>query len=202
MVKRQPPPGISFQDWDATPNSVQTLVYTLLAAVEEMQQIVPQLQKQIEEQQKQLEQQQKRINQLEEQVGKNSRNSSQPPSSDAPNVKKPPPKAKGERKRGGQLGHKGRGRKLKPLEEVTRFVVSKPSECEKCGTLLLGEDRQPKRHQVCELPPIEPEIIEYQAHALTCLCCGYENRAPWPVEMPTGSFGPRTRVDWVSEWTL
>lgn len=193
MVKRQPPPGITTQDWDATPNSVQTLVYTLLVAVEEMQQIVPELQKQIKQQQTQIEQQQKRINQLEEQVGKNSRNSSKPPSSDPPNVKKPPPKAKGKRKRGGQPGHKGRGRKLKPPEEVTRFVVSKPSECNKCGTLLLGEDPQPNRHQVCELPPIEPEIIEYQAHALTCLCCGHENRAPWPVEMPTGSFGPRVQ---------
>ena len=78
MVKRQPPSGITPQDWDATPNSVQTLVYTLLAAVEEMQQVGTRLQKQIEQQQKQIEQQQKRINQLEEQVGKNSRNSSKP----------------------------------------------------------------------------------------------------------------------------
>ncbi|MCB0019500.1 MAG: hypothetical protein KDE09_17035, partial [Anaerolineales bacterium] len=83
MVKRQPPPGILNQDWEATPSSVQTLVYTLLAAVEEMQQLVPQLQKQ--------------IRQLEEQVGKNSRNSSKPPSSDPPHMKKAPPKAKGKR---------------------------------------------------------------------------------------------------------
>lgn len=193
MVKRTAPPGITTQDWDATPDSVQALVYTLLAAVEEMQQIVPQLQQQIEQQQKQIEQQQQRINQLEEQIGKNSRNSSKPPSSDPPNVKKPPPKEKGKQKQGAQPGHKGHGRKLKPPEEVTRFVVSKPSECEKCGTLLLGEDPQPNRRQVCELPPIEPEIIEYQAHALTCLCCGHKNRAPWPVEMPVGSFGPRVQ---------
>lgn len=193
MVKRQCPPSITIQDWKATPNSVQTLVETLLAAVAEMQQMMAELHKQIEEQQKQVEQQQKRINQLEEQVGRNSRNSSQPPSSDRPDVKKPPPKAKGEQKRGGQPGHKGQGRQLKPAEEVTRFVVSKPSQCEECGTLLLGEDPQPNRHQVCELPPIEPEIIEYQAHTLTCLCCGHQNRARWPAEMPTGSFGPRVQ---------
>lgn len=193
MIKRAAPPGITSQDWEATPDSVQTFIYTLLTAVEEMQQIVPQLQQQIERQQKQIEQQQKRINQLEEQIGKNSRNSSKPPSSDPPNVKKPPPKEKGKRKQGAQPGHKGHGRKLKPPEEVTRFVVSKPSECEKCGTLLLGEDLQPHRHQVCELPPIEPEIIEYQAHALTCLCCGHKNRAPWPGEMPAGSFGSRVQ---------
>lgn len=186
MAKRQPPSGITTPDWDATPTSVQALVYTLLAAVEGMQQVVPALQKQIE-------QQQKRISQLEEQVGQTSRNSSKPPSSDLPHVKKPPPKAKGKRRRGGQPGHKGHGRKLKPPEEVTRFVVSKPTECEGCGVLLLGEDPQPQRHQVCELPPIEPEIIEYQVHTLTCLCCGHKNRAPWPVEMPSGSFGPRVQ---------
>lgn len=186
MVKRQPPADIPKEDWEATPNRVQTLVYTLLAVVEEMQQAIGGLQKEIE-------QQQKRIGQLEEQVGKNSRNSSQPPSSDSPNVKKPPAKAKGKRLRGGQPGHKGHGRSLKPPEEVTRLVVSKPSECEACGTLLMGIDPEPQRHQVCELPPIKPEIIEYQAHALTCLCCGHTNRAPWPTEMPAGSFGPRVQ---------
>jgi transposase len=184
MVKRQPPSGITTQDWEKTPISVQALVYRLLAAVEEMKQVVPQLQEQ-------LEQQQKRINQLEEQVSKSSRNSSKPPSSDPPNVKKPPPKAKGKQQQGGQPGHKGYGRKLKPPEEVTRFVVSKPNQCQECGTLLMGTDQQPQRHQVCELPPIEPEIIEYQAHALTCLGCGHKNQAPFPAEMPTGSFGPR-----------
>jgi len=186
MAKRQPPPGITTQAWEATPNRVQALVYMLLAVVEKMQQIVPQLQKQIE-------QQQKRISQLEEQAGKNSRNSSKPPSSDPPHVKKSPPKARGKRPRGRQPGHKGHGRKLKPPEEVTRIVVSKPSQCQECETLLLGTGPHPRRHQVCELPPVEPEIIEYQAHTLTCLCYGYKNRAPWPAEMPTGSFGPRVQ---------
>jgi transposase len=81
MTNRQPPAGISTQDWDATPHSVKTLVYTLLATVDELQKTVSQLQT--------------RVTQLEEQVGQNSRNSSKPPSSDPPNVKKPPPKEKG-----------------------------------------------------------------------------------------------------------
>ena len=54
MTKRQPPPGISDQDWKATPPSVQTVVYTLLRVVDELQQVVAQSQK--------------RISQLEEQV--------------------------------------------------------------------------------------------------------------------------------------
>ncbi len=180
MVKRQPPPGLSPQDWDRTPASVQALVYTLTAAATELQQAIPKLQK--------------RIDQLEEQVGKNSRNSSKPPSSDPPTIKKPPPKEKGKRKQGGQPGHTGRGRKLKPPDEVSRFVIRKPTSCQECGTLLLGEDPQPRRHQVCELPPIVPEIIEYQVHTLHCQQCGQATSAEWPVDMPPGQFGPRVQA--------
>jgi transposase len=180
MVNRPPPPGISPQDWDATPESVQILVYTLLGTVVELQQVVGQLQE--------------RVRQLEEQVGKNSRNSSKPPSSDPPHVKKAPAKEKGKRKRGGQPGHEGHGRGLKPPEEVTHFKVSRPSSCEACGTLLLGEDPQPQRHQVCELSVIAPKIIEYQIHTLPCLQCGHETTGETPIGMPPGSFGPRVQA--------
>jgi transposase len=160
--------------------SVQILVYTLLATVAELQQVVGQLQE--------------RVRQLEEQVGKNSRNSSKPPSSDPPYVKKAPPKEKGKRKRGGQPGHEGHGRGLKPPEEVTHFKISRASSCEVCGTLLMGEDPQPQRHQVCELPEIKPEIIEYQIHTLACLQCGHERTGEKPIGMPPGSFGPRVQA--------
>lgn len=184
MSQRAAPAGISAKEWVVTPPSVQALVATLLAVGEEWQQVVS-------AQQAQVVQLQERIAQLEEQVGKNSRNSSKPPSSDPPGVKKPPPQEKGQRPQGGQAGHVGHGRSLKPASEVTRFVRSKPSSCQACGSLLLGEDPQPQRHQVCELPPIQPEIIEYQLHTLRCLHCGCQNRGEWPLGMPPGSFGPR-----------
>ena len=180
MSQRQPPAGIPSPDWDVTPDSVQRLVYTLLAAVGEMQTSIGQMQQ--------------RIKQLEEQVGKNSRNSSKPPSSDPPSVKKAPPKAASGRKQGGQPGHEGQGRSLKPPEAVKHFIVSKPISCQQCGSLLLGEDPQPQRHQVCELPPIEPEIIEYQLHTLRCLNGGQQTSADWPLGMPSGSFGPRVQA--------
>jgi len=180
MSQRQAPAGIPSQDWDSTPDSVQAFVYTLLAAVGGMQESISQMQG--------------RINQLEEQVGKNSRNSSKPPSSDPPHVKQAPPKEASGRKQGGQPGHEGRGRSLKPPEAVKDFIVSKPTSCQQCGSLLLGEDPQPQRHQVCELPPIEPEIIEYQRHTLRCLHCGHQTCADWPLGMPSGSFGPRVQA--------
>lgn len=60
--------------------------------------------------------------------------------------------------------------------------------------VVAGEDPQPQRHQVCELPPIEPEIIEYQVHTLRCLHSGQQNSADWPVGMPRGGFGPRVQA--------
>ncbi len=179
MEKRAAPSGISSNDWAVTPASVQGLVYELLAGMAGLQETMGKLQG--------------KVAQLEEQVGKNSQNSSKPPSSDGPGVKKPPPKASGQRRRGGQKGHVGKGRSLKAVAEVTRLVVSKPTSCQRCGTLLLGEDPQPQRHQVCEVPAIEPAIIEYQLHALTCGHCGQKNQGEWPLEMPPGSFGPRTQ---------
>ncbi len=104
MAQQEPPRGIPQQDWANTPKSVQILVETLLSMVGELQQTIPPLQK--------------RIDQLEEQLGKNSRNSSKLPSSDAPTHKKPPPKPQKERKRGGQVGHERHSRALKPVEEV------------------------------------------------------------------------------------
>lgn len=173
MDKKQPPTGISAADWQATPESVRQLVVGLLASVEQLQQAVAQ---------------------LREQVNKNSQNSSKPPSSDPPSVKRKPPAPKGQRKRGGQPGHGGKGRRLQPPDQVSRFVVSRPTACGACGTLLMGEDPAPSRHQVTELPRIEPEVVEYQVHCLRCLACGQETRGEWPSAMPTGCFGPRLQA--------
>ncbi|MBE7530688.1 MAG: hypothetical protein HS099_13265 [Ardenticatenaceae bacterium] len=77
---------------------------------------------------------------------------------------------------------------MKAAEQVSRFVISRPDMCTHCGALLLGYDPQPSRHQVTELPRIEPEVIEYQVHCLRCLACGQQTRGQWPADMPAGSF--------------
>lgn len=105
-----------------------------------------------------------------------------------------PKREQGTRPQGGQKGHKGRGRKLKPSASVDRVVISKPVMCQACGGLLLGEDPHPHRHQVTELPTLQPEVTEYQQHTLTCLACGTENQADWPPEMPLGGFGERIQA--------
>jgi transposase len=175
------------EDWERTPLSVQTVVVMLWNENASLKQQVVMLQQQVAR----LETE---VKGLREQVNKNSQNSSKPPSSDGPRT---PPKPKPEpsgRKAGGQKGHHGHGRKLKPPEEVQRFVKCKPDSCQHCGALLLGEDPHPERHQVSEIPEPKPEITEYQLHTLTCLACGTQTSGHWPEDMPSGSFGPRTQA--------
>ena len=101
---------------------------------------------------------------MQEQVNRNSHNSSKPPSNDGLQKRNyPKPEPSGEKK-GGQKGHHGHGRKLKTAQKVNEIVKSVPSVCEDCGVLLLGEDPQPERHQVSELPKTKAIIVEYQRH--------------------------------------
>jgi hypothetical protein len=183
------PPGlpISPKDWDQTPLTVKVVVVTLF---EENQA----LKRQVVELGEQVNSLQVEVDKLKEQVSKTSRNSSKPPSSDPPGTPPRPKQARGKRTRGGQKGHKGSGRKLKPIGMVDRVVVSKPISCEECGCILMGDDPRPNRHQVTEIPKIKPQVVEYQQHTLNCLCCGKENQADWPREMPTGSFGERVQA--------
>jgi len=167
------PTGLSTAEWSATPAGVQALLLGVLATVQ---------------------QQAERIAELEERLHKSSRNSSKPPSSDPPDEPARPQRTPSGRKAGGQAGHAGHGRALKPVAEVKRIVECKPTCCEACGVLLLGTDPAPVRHQVSELPRIEPEVIEYRQHSLACLVCGHANTAAWPVDMPSGSFGPRLQA--------
>jgi len=180
------PPGmpITPEEWEKTPTAVQAVVILLWQENEMLKEQVAKLQNQAEKMQAELDK-------LHEQVNKNSQNSSKPPSSDPPQKRSyPKPEPSGE-KPGGRKGHHGHGRKLKAVEAVDKIVKSLPMMCKGCGALLLGEDPQPERHQVSELPKIKPEIVEYQRHTLDCSVCGTRNRAEWPKEMPPGSFGER-----------
>jgi len=175
---------ISAEDWGKTPVAVQAVVILFWEENRALKGQIAQLQNQLEKLQTEVEK-------LRERVNKNSQNSSKPPSSDPPQKPRyPKPEPSGE-KPGGQKGHHGHGRKLKGPEDVSRIVKSLPTVCKECGTLLLGEDSQPERHQVSELPKIKPEIVEYQRHTLKCSVCGTRNQAEWPAEMPSGSFGER-----------
>ncbi len=136
----------------------------------------------------------RRITRLEERLGKNSTNSSRPPSSDPPSVKRRPPAPPSGKKRGGQPGHARHDRPLVPPEGVRQVIECKPPGCRRCGDALAGDDPEPLRHQVAELPPVRPVVDEYRLHRLTCPRCRTATRAALPPGVPRGAFAPRLRA--------
>src|SRR5947209_7708689 len=113
----------------------------------------------------------RRIAELEQRLGRNSANSSRPPSSDPPSLKRRPPAAASGKKRGGQPGHRRHVRPLVPPEGVRQVVECRPPSCRWCGDALAGDDPEPIRHQVAEVPPVQPVVDEYRLHRLRCPRC-------------------------------
>jgi transposase len=131
-----------------------------------------------------------RVAELEAKLGKNSTNSSKPPSSTHPHAKPPQAKPKSPRRPGGQPGHEKHERALIPTEQCQQVVPCLPTECRRCGQALSGVDPEPLRHQVWELPEIKPDVTEYQQHRLVCTC-GCSTCGELPPGVPTGQAGPR-----------
>jgi transposase len=122
---------------------------------------------------------------------KTPQNSSLPPSTQHPHAKPASRKRKSKKKRGGQPGHPKHERPLISTDQCDKVLPLKPTECRRCGEKLSGSDPEPLRHQVWELPEIQPHVTEYQRHRLACPCCGETTCAELPVGVPQGQSGPR-----------
>ena len=170
---------LSDSDWSHTPPASQSLLVTLWMTGHQLSEQVAALQTEVAT--------------LQEQVGKTSRNSSRPPSSDPPSVEKGEKKKRRGRRRkpGGQPGHEGHGRKLVPVDQVDEVVPVKPSVCGHCQGALDGDDAHPRRHQVTELPEVKARVTEYQLHTLRCPHCDRLTEAAWPEGVPHSAFGAR-----------
>ena len=134
---------------------------------------------------------------LLEQLGRNSKNSNLPPSSDPPGKPKDegkPKKGKPKKgKRGGQKGHRGHHRELLPPERVNEIVDVFPPHCDKCCEPLPQVPcSDPRRYQSIELPPVEPHVTEYRRHEVACPGCKHHTLAVHDANViPASPFGPR-----------
>ena len=179
---------LSPEVWEHIPAEAQAYIRTLEARVGALEETVESLKATIQ-------QVEATVNRLREQLQQNSRTSSRPPSSDPPQaVDQRPRREPSGRRPGGQLGHEGQTRALLPVEEVDVVIPVKPERCPRCQHLLPGEDPQPQRHQVTEIPPRKPAVTEYQLHRLVCPICGAVTRAELPAGVPVGGFGPRVQA--------
>jgi transposase len=160
------------------PPEAQAIIRLLLARIASLEAEIAELKAQIEELRRQTK-------------GKTPQNSSVPPSTQHPHTRPQPPKRKSKKKRGGQPGHPKHERPLIPTEQCDDVQPLRPTECRRCGAKLLGNDPEPLRRQVWELPEIKPIVTEYQQHRLTCPCCGETTCAELPEGVPQGQSGPR-----------
>ncbi len=106
-----------------------------------------------------------RIEELERRAGKNSRNSSKPPSSDGlKHQVKPRPKTG--KPSGGQAGHQGHA--LQQVEKPDEVVIHRAERGFACHHELAGVAGQMReRRQVYELPEIRLRVREHQVHAIS-----------------------------------
>jgi transposase len=163
--------------WDSLPTEARALILALQAEAAELRTKVRALQQLVHE--------------LQDRLNQNSTNSSRPSSTDPPAVKRRPPQPPSGRRTGGQPGHE---RQQRPPLPPDHTEIRKPSRCRRCGHALEEEDPQPLRHQVLELPPVRPEVTEYQLHRLCCPHCSLTTCASLPAGVPTGGQGPRLQA--------
>ena len=159
-----------------------------------------------------LEQHEDRLRRLEEQARHDSRTSSKPPSTDPPKTRaqrraearakaKELMRREGERRKaGGQLGHEGAGRELKPEDQVDEIVDHYPDACGGCGRRFGSEQRKPSgrfgRHQVAELPPISVIVTEHRTHQWRCRHCRARTSAGCQRRLADLRSGPDFRRRW------
>lgn len=122
-----------------------------------------------------------RVVELETRVGKNSRNSSKPPSSDG--LAKPPPRSL--RVATGRKPGKGNGEKgfrLEPRPVPDRVRTHQPVVCRGCGADLgVAPVARDERRQVFDLPPVALEVVEHRAERRACVW-GTVTTATFPSE--------------------
>jgi transposase len=167
------PPLIPKDHWDSIPPAAQAAVLAAFVAF-----------------QAQITSLETRVAELEARSRKDATNSSKPPSTTHPHAKPPRSKPKSRRPAGGQPGHPKHERDLVPTEQCQTVLSCVPTVCRRCGRALAGADPAPLRHQVWELPDIQPIITEYQQHRLVCTC-GCSTCGSLPDGVPTGQAGPR-----------
>lgn len=146
------------------------LVVLLLAEIQKRDEI-------IEKQNKEIRILRAEVEQLKKRLNKNSKNSHKPPSSD-PYRKAATPRKRGG-KRGGQVGHKGKGlKRLLNTEKIEVKVRADRCECGEDLTQVTADIAEVR--QVQDIPKAPVRVTDYVQQKKTCPCCGKKHLGKFP----------------------
>jgi transposase len=140
-----------------------------------------------------IEQLSTRVTDLEAQLGKNSKNSHKPPSSDGLKRQPAQPRQAGQRPKGGQPGHKGHSLVMHPSPDYVEDC-RREGYCD-CG-LPLSEAHgiMGERRQQWDIPTPQMVVTEYRQIIATCRC-GKVHAGEFPASLPPYiSYGARLKA--------
>jgi len=138
------------------------------------------------------------VKELQGRLGKNSRNSSKPPSGDGFGKRTQSLRRKSGKSSGGQSGHPGQTLEWSSTPDfIEQHTVD---SCSGCGRSLTAEPvTAVLARQVFDIPPIELLVSEHQVAVKNCPDCGQTSQGDFPFEASNVvQYGPRLKGVMVS----
>jgi transposase len=142
------------------------------------------------------------LQELQARLGKNSRNSSKPPSSDGYGKAKRTESLRksGDKPNGGQPGHEGQT--LMAVAHPDRIETHEVPRCLHCQAFLDEiESVGYEERQVFDIPAIRIEVTAHRAEIKVCVACGSANKGTFPESVGQAvQYGPAVKT-WASYFT-
>lgn len=127
-----------------------------------------------------------RIAELENQIGRNSKNSSKPPSTDQKSNTHNNLRLKKKR------SHAGKSRAPYPPEQVDQHIACTRVNCPYCkSTQLQVLHEPPVVWQQVELPPVQAIVTQFECQRYRCTECDKRSIGSLPDGVPYSAFGPK-----------